>query len=132
MLGLAAPPPINGPRRGPPPAETPIIQQHGEFREALLRGPFDTRLAVGKSVAPEEASLRHAAILLLCVGAAVMLLGLARGFALSRRVVRPIRRMTAVAGDISATNLSRRMEPAEVPGELKELAGVLNDMFALG
>ncbi|HVX84717.1 MAG TPA: ATP-binding protein [Phycisphaerae bacterium] len=135
-LGIPDPGPIGPPagaemgRRGPPIPQVPEIRQRGDFREATLHGPFDTRLVVGESLAPEESTLRHAALLLLAAGAGVLVVGLAGGWAVSRRVVRPIQRMTAIAGKISATNLSRRMEPAAVPGELKELAGVLNDMFA--
>jgi heavy metal sensor kinase len=121
------------PPRGPRIPAEPILRERSAgantFHEALLYGPFGTRMIVGKSVAPEQAALRRTLLLLVVTGAGVMAAGLAGGWLLSRRVVRPIQRMTAVAGDISATNLSRRMDVSALPGELEELAGVLNEMF---
>ena len=48
---------------------------------------------------------------------------------LSRGAVRPIERMSATAASISATNLSRRIDVANVDSEFTNLAGTLNDMF---
>jgi heavy metal sensor kinase len=74
--------------------------------------------------------LRHLALLLTAIGAGVLVIGLAGGWLVSLRAVRPIRAITAVAQEISATNLSRRIPAAEVQSELGSLAIVLNEMFA--
>lgn len=48
---------------------------------------------------------------------------------LSRGVLRPIERMSAAAGEIAASDFSRRIEPEETVRELGELARVLNSAF---
>jgi heavy metal sensor kinase len=74
--------------------------------------------------------LTHLAWQLLFTGLGVLAVGLAGGWLLSRRAVRPIEAMTATAADISADNLSRRIDLAEVDSELGRLGQVLNAMFA--
>ncbi len=102
----------------------------GGNREVFANGPFGSRILVGQSVLLEDAALKHLALMMGATGAAVLLIGLLGGYLLSRRTFRPIQAMTGVAGEISATQLSRRLNIDEAPTELRELAGVLNDMFA--
>lgn len=115
----------------PPPAPgLPHIRQRGDFREAYVDGHFWTRVLVGKSVRREEAEMRRLAMLLAVTGAGVLLVGLAGGWIVSQRAVRPIRTITAVAAEISASNLSRRIDTTGTKSELGQLAVVLNDTFA--
>jgi len=118
----------------PPPgggqADPPHLHQRAEFREAYLRGPFGTTLLVGRSIAADWTELHRSAWLIVAFGAGVLLVGLVGGWRLSVRAVRPIRAITAVAQEISATNLSRRIDQAGTSSELGTLAAVLNDTFA--
>ncbi|MDM8006605.1 MAG: ATP-binding protein [Phycisphaerae bacterium] len=113
----------------PHPPGPPQIRKRGEFREAYMNGPRWTRILVGTSVRPTEVELRHFAFLLTAIGAGVLAAGLVGGWLVSLRAVRPIRAITEVAQEISASNLSRRIPVAEVQSELGSLAVVLNEMF---
>ena len=105
------------------------IEERGEYREVWMRGPRNTSIVVGRSVAREWNDLQAFAWQIVGVGAAVLLVGLAGGFWLSARIFRPIAAMSAAAEAISATNLSARIETADVDVELAGLAHVLNAMF---
>ncbi len=122
--------PDPGPTMNPPAPGLSHSRQRGEWREAYTYGPFGTRLVVGKSIAPEQSQLRSAALYLGATSAGVLLLGLAGGWFLSRRAVKPIRVITSVARDISASNLSRRIDTVGIQSELGMLATVLNATFA--
>jgi len=113
----------------PPRPELPRIRQRGEFREAYVDGPFETRILVGKSLRPDEAELRRLAWTMVITGAGVLAVGLGGGWLLSLRAVRPIQVMTAAAQEISASNLTRRIELDDMQSELGTLAGVLNETF---
>jgi signal transduction histidine kinase len=52
------------------------------------------------------------------------------GWVVAGRVLRPIDRITAVARDIQATDLSRRIDLAGPPDELKDLADTFDAMLA--
>jgi two-component system, OmpR family, sensor kinase len=121
------PPPPLPQQRGPQPS---LMRLRGQMREAYTYGPFGTTILVGKSMLSDEAALTHLAWMLAAMGGGVLLLGLAGGWVLSGRVLRPIRAITAVAQDISASNLSRRIDVAEAHSELGALATVLNESFS--
>jgi len=108
----------------------PQIRKRGEFREAYVNGPLWIRVLIGTSVRRTQTELRHLAFLLTAIGAGVLIVGLAGGWLVSLRAVRPIRAITGVAQEISVSNLSRRIPAAAVQSELGSLAAVLNDMFA--
>jgi two-component system, OmpR family, sensor kinase len=112
---------------GPQP---PQPRRRGDLWEAFTYGPFGTRIVVGKSIAPDRAAMTHLAWTLAAMCAGVLIMGLAGGWVLSGRVLRPIRAITAVAQDISASNLSRRIDVAEAHSELGALAAVLNESFS--
>jgi heavy metal sensor kinase len=118
---------------GPPDlAETPSlprVMQRGEYREAVMLGPRATRILVGRSVRREQAGLRAFAWQLAGAGAVVLAVGLAGGWLISARILRPVAAISATASAISATNLAERIDPAAVDRELAELARVLNAMF---
>jgi signal transduction histidine kinase len=60
---------------------------------------------------------------------ALFLLSLGVGWVLADRTLRPIGRITRVAQDISETDLSRRINLAGPPDELKNLADTFDDML---
>lgn len=120
----------------PPPAPpelplspVPRLTQRGELREAALVGPSGTRILVGRSVAREQSELRAFAWRLAGIGAVVLAVGLAGGWFVSARILRPVAAISATASSISGTNLSERIDPAGVDRELAGLADVLNAMF---
>jgi heavy metal sensor kinase len=126
--------PDPGPRAGELPgqrdSQPPTIRQRGDLREAYLGGPAGSRVLVGKSIGPLRAELHRMALLLAAAGAGVLIISLGGGWLLSQRAVRPIHAITAAAQEISASNLSRRIDLAGTQSELGTLALVLNDTFA--
>ncbi len=126
--------PYPGPRpersARPPAPGPPQIRGRGEFREAYVNGPLWTRILIGTSTRPTQTELRRLAFLLAAIGAGVLVVGLAGGWLVSLRAVRPIRAITRVAREISASNLSRRIPADKLQSELGSLAAVLNEMFA--
>jgi two-component system OmpR family sensor kinase len=107
----------------------PYFVQHRDTRVAILLGPRTTRILVGKALHKEQADLRAFAWQLAGIGLAVLALGLAGGWVVSARILRPVAAISATASAISAADLSRRIDTEEVDRELGELAGVLNAMF---
>ncbi len=101
----------------------------GEYRECSLLGPFGARILVGRSTKRARAELRAFAWQLAGAGAVVLAVGLAGGWFLSARVLRPLAAISTTASAISAANLSERIDTTAVDRELEELASVLNAMF---
>jgi two-component system OmpR family sensor kinase len=75
-------------------------------------------------------ALQRLAWRILSTGLGVLAVGLAGGWLLSRRAVRPIAAMSATAAALSADNLSRRIDLQDVDSELAALGRILNDLFA--
>jgi heavy metal sensor kinase len=119
--GVAGPP--------EPPATGCRVIARGLWREAVLSGPRGTRILVGASVACDLAELDAYAWQLAAIGGAVLAVGLAGGWLIARRIVRPIAVIARTASAISATSLGERIDPARVDSELAELARVLNATF---
>lgn len=63
------------------------------------------------------------------VGVAALLSGFL-GWVVARRGLAPLRRIARRASDITASKLDQRLETAEIPVELAEVAGTLNAMLA--
>jgi heavy metal sensor kinase len=84
----------------------------------------------GRDIRRELASIRQSSLLLLPAGGAVLVLGLAGGWWLSSRVIRPIEDISATATKISTGDLSQRIPAADTDNELGQLAAVLNSTFA--
>jgi signal transduction histidine kinase len=101
-----------------------------DFREIQSRFPLGEGITVGRSLAPELKDLRLIALRLAAVGAAILLFGLAGGWWLVGRALRPIADISATAVKISAGDLSQRINVAEAESELGQLASVLNSTFA--
>ena len=106
------------------------VQTIGKFREIIQTLPPGETIRVGGDIAPEWRELRLAALKLTAVGSAVLLLGLAGGWWISSRAIRPIEDISTTAVKISAGDLSQRIDVAEAESELGQLAGVLNSTFA--
>lgn len=115
-------------RPGEPPQQN--VRQRGIYREFVIHTPPGEAIVVGRSIALELSELRHAAFGLMGVGAVILLLGVAGGWWLVSRAIRPIDHISAAAAKISAGDLSQRINAAETESELGRLATVLNSTFA--
>ena len=113
----------NGPN--PPPAFTA-----NGFREILDHLPSGETILVGGSLQPEWQDIHHTMLSLAAVGALILLVGLAGGWWISSRAIRPIADIGAAALKISAGDLSQRINVAETESELGQMAAVLNSTFA--
>jgi heavy metal sensor kinase len=81
-------------------------------------------------MAADLASMRRLAFWLVIAGAAVLGLGLAGGWWVASRAIRPIEDISATAAKIAAGDLSQRISLTDTENELGHLAGVLNSTFA--
>lgn len=113
--------------RGDPPIRT--VRQRGEYREAILEYWFGTNILVGRSIDNDLATLRSTGLLLVLSGIGVLAGGLIGGRWISGQAIQPIATMSATAAEISASNLSRRIDVQETESELSGLAQTLNRMF---
>jgi len=102
----------------------------GNYREAADIVPSGEMIWVGCSTAPESQELRRTALDLMGVGGFILLFGLAGGWWLVSRAIKPISGISATAVKISAGDLSQRINVAETESELGQLAVVLNSTFA--
>jgi len=107
-----------------------VARSRDQFRELFHSGPMGDRVLIGRSIAPELAQMRRLAIELVAAGTAVLLLGLAGGWWLASRAIRPIKDISAAAGKIAAGDLTQRINAANTDSELGHLASVLNSTFA--
>jgi two-component system OmpR family sensor kinase len=99
------------------------------FRETFQVLPGE-HITVGCSIAPELKEIRRTALNLTAMGGLILLVGLAGGWWLVGRAIRPIEDISATAVKISAGDLSQRIDIAETESELGQLASVLNSTFA--
>jgi two-component system, OmpR family, sensor kinase len=116
------------PERPPPPQA--LLRQRGPYREAIMLGPQRMAILVGQSIQHEQEELSAFTWMVLTASAIVLGIGLAGGWLVSARILRPIAAITATASRISAANLGERIEVQRVDRELTELADVLNETFA--
>jgi signal transduction histidine kinase len=121
-------PPDIGPNSPPPSAQpNPYSPQS---RSIIHQLPSGDVVWIGCSIAPELDQLRATALILTGVGAIVLLFGLAGGWWISSRAIRPVENISATAVKISAGDLSQRINSAETESELGQLVAVLNSTFA--
>ncbi len=104
--------------------------QAGDDQIVMQILPSSEVIEVGCSLAPERAELRSTALHLAVVGGLILLVGLAGGWWLVSRAIKPINEISATAVKISAGDLSQRINVAEAESELGQLATVLNSTFA--
>jgi two-component system, OmpR family, sensor kinase len=103
---------------------------HGTFREVTTPLPSGEWILVGKNITPELKELHRTSLEFACIGAIVLLFGLAGGKWFVSRALYPIESISAAAVKISAGDLSQRINAAETESELGKLASVLNSTFA--
>jgi two-component system OmpR family sensor kinase len=105
------------------------LRTRGEFRELIHQVPNGYSVLVGKSTRDLRPHLRRLAFGLAGGGLAVVAIGLAGGWWLASRALRPIAAISHAAKNISGGDLSRRIDVPETESELGQLAGVLNQTF---
>ncbi len=110
-------------------ARSPVSWGKPGHREILINGPEQALILVGRSIEREDAQARLFISQLILAGSAVFAVGLAGGWWLARQIFRPIHAMSLTAASINATNLSQRIDLADVDNELGRLGSILNDMF---
>ena len=115
-----------------PPAKltAPTVRTIGNYREIDHLLPSGDIIYVGCSIVPELTELHHTALKLAGVGVIILFLGLAGGWWLVGRAIRPIADISATAVKISAGDMSQRINVAEAESELGQLASVFNATFA--
>jgi heavy metal sensor kinase len=101
----------------------------GMNRELVTTGPNGTVILVGRPADAMNRDLAAFAWQLAGTGVAVLLVGLAGGWLISRRIFRPIAAIADTASRISGDNLSERIDTKAVDRELADLARVLNATF---
>lgn len=105
------------------------VRARGWMREVIHCTSFGNHVLVGRSIQEDVASQHGSGWLLAACGWAVLTLGVVGGGWLSGRTLRPISAMSGTAKNISAENLSQRIDLAETDSELGQLALVLNQTF---
>jgi heavy metal sensor kinase len=115
-------------RQGPP--MPPSGRTRGQYREVFRPLPGGEILLVGRSITQDLKDMHAMALRLVVAGAGVLLLGLAGGWWLAARAIRPIEAIGATALKIAAGDLSQRINVADTDSELGRLAGVLNATFS--
>ena len=108
----------------------PTPQMFGTFREVKISTPPGEVVVVGHNVAAELAELHGSTVKLALVGSVILALGLAGGWWLAARAIRPIADISAAAQKISTGDLSQRIATTDHTSELGQLAHTLNDTFA--
>jgi heavy metal sensor kinase len=112
-------------RRG----EMNSTRMRGTAREMFHHTPPGECVLVGRNIASELADIRQLVWLLLTAGGSVLVLGLAGGWWLATRAIRPIKDISATAAKISTGDLSQRIPAGNTDNELGQLADVLNSTF---
>lgn len=92
--------------------------------------PSGETVTVGCLIVPELHQLKMMALTLTGVGVVILFFGLAGGWWISSRAIRPVENISATAVKIAAGDLSQRINTAETESELGQLATVLNSTFA--
>lgn len=114
------------------PGGRPVVRfrDRGDCREAFAPGPPGTIVLVGRSIAADLADLADLRWLLAGIGGTAFVLGLAGGWVLSQKSVRPVRDISRVAAEVTEKELSARIDTAAMDVEFAGLAETLNDTFA--
>jgi two-component system, OmpR family, heavy metal sensor histidine kinase CusS len=90
-------------------------------------GPLVVEAAV--SLAPNNRALRELLAVLLTTGPLALTFALGGGYLLARKALAPVDHMAAIAAEITASRLYRRLEATNPDDELGRLARTLNDMI---
>jgi two-component system, OmpR family, heavy metal sensor histidine kinase CusS len=103
---------------------------HSRLASRSARGPtgsFVVQAAV--SLAPNDRALRELLGVLLTTGPLALACALGGGYLLARKALAPVDHMAAIAAEITASRLNRRLEATNPDDELGRLAKTLNDMI---
>ena len=111
----------------PPFTEHVTFEHHRGEAFALLRGPLDTQIMVGKPVNHEFGRLHGFAIHMGLVGGGILLVALVGGWFVSSHMVKPIAAISVTAAKLSASNLGERIDTKNLATELQPLGNVLNE-----
>ncbi|MCZ6688706.1 MAG: ATP-binding protein [Planctomycetota bacterium] len=109
-------------------AESGIRDRDGN-REVSRRGHDGTWVLVGQATDRVREDLGAFTGKVAGIGVTVLIISLLGGWFLAGRVLKPIRRISEAASEISESNLSRRINLKRTENELGGLAGVLNEAF---
>ncbi|QDU65014.1 HAMP domain-containing sensor histidine kinase [Engelhardtia mirabilis] len=104
----------------------PASGVHGDSYHFTLVGPGKLRVVLRSSIEPQQQALAELRLQLLLVGVAILAGALLGGLWLARRVLRPIAGATRAAAAIDASDLSKRLDVAAMPLELRELGTTFN------
>ena len=126
-VSASAPSGVPRPDRMPGP---PAFRSRGAFRECFHDTPDGECVLVGRDVGEELSGIRRTAWLLAGSGGAVFLLGLAGGWWIAERALRPIAEISATAEKISNGDLAQRIRTTDSESELGRLSRDLNHTFA--
>jgi signal transduction histidine kinase len=119
------------PQEQPTTLEEEVLRVLGMSLDELLgsgdSGATDALLQVEQAV--REQTLQQVRDLSLAALLALVPVGLAIGWAVAGRVVRPVGKMASVAREIEATDLSRRIHLGGPPDEMRDLADTFDAML---
>lgn len=104
-------------------------QTRDTWRELIIAGPHGMRLLVGRDIREDLAQARRHAGWLIGAGACVLLAGIAGGWWVATRAIRPLVAISATAEKIAAGNLRERIDASRFATEFGQLAQTLNHTF---
>jgi two-component system OmpR family sensor kinase len=113
----------------PQSSEPPGVRSRDELRELVRVTPRGDTIVVGRSIKPELTELHRLALILFGSGTGILALGLAGGWIVANRAMRPIENISSTALKISSGDLAQRIPQEETESELGHLVGVLNSTF---
>ena len=114
----------------PPAGDGPgSARTRGSAREYVRQTPQGDCVLVGRDIRDELAAVRRNGWMLVGAGFGVLALGLAGGWWVTTRALRPIADISETARAIAAGDSGRRMHPEEMSSELGGLARVLDETF---
>lgn len=99
------------------------------YRECYLFTPPGECLLVGRSTASVDKAMRDFALKTAGIGGGLLAIGLAVGWWISSRALRPISAISAAATRISEGHLKERIHTPETESELGKLATLLDETF---
>lgn len=99
------------------------------YREVYLFTPPGECLLVGRSTVAVDEAMREFAWKTAGIGGGLLAIGLAVGWWISSRALRPIAAISAAATRISEGHLKERIHTPETESELGRLASLLDDTF---
>jgi signal transduction histidine kinase len=113
--------------RGLGPAGSVAVQRQG----VVTALPGVNKQTIVTAAAAQSSAIRHSLLLDSAIALGFMsVLSLGLGWAVSGRALRPLRTITNLAQEISASNLHRRLALAGPADELKQLGNTFDDLLA--